>query len=210
MSEAGIEARSSLELTNVVSRALPLTLTTALGAKVAPFTVSVNAGPPVATIAGDIDVTSMPMPVSGALCGEPGPLSETLIPADSLPAIDGVNATPTSHAEFPSRANETNPGQGLLPLGAAVTNWKSPLFVPLMVKPVASTLTVTLEELTNVAFIVGLVVPIATGPKSTGVTATIEVFGTPMICVCWGLPAALSVTFNIALLIAAPGGVPAV
>lgn len=184
ISEAGIDARSSPELTNVVSRAPPLTLTTALGANVPPFTVSVNAGPPVATIAGEIDVTSMPMPVSGALCGEPGPLSETLMAADSLLAIDGVNATPTSHDEFAERTNEATDGQGALPLGAAVVNWKSALFAPVIVKPVASTLRGALVRLNSVVFIVGLVVPIATGPKFTGVTPTGNTFGTPIICTC--------------------------
>lgn len=56
MSGAGMEARSCVELTKVVSRALPFTLTTALDAKPPPFTVKVNAGPPVATIDGEIDV----------------------------------------------------------------------------------------------------------------------------------------------------------
>lgn len=210
ISEAGMEALSSFGLTNVVRRALPLTLTTALGANPPPFTVRVNAGPPVATIDGEIEVISMPMPVSGALCGEPGPLSETLMVADSLPTIEGVNARPTSHKEFAARANEVSDGQGMFALGAAVTNWKSALFVPPIVKPVASTLRGTFWELTNVTLIVGLVVPIPTGPKFTGVTATVIMLGTPMICVGWGLPAALSLTFRVALLTAAPGGVPAV
>ena len=63
ISEAGIEASSSFALTKVVSRVLPLTLTTALGAKPPPVTASVNAGPPVATMGGEIEVISMPVPI---------------------------------------------------------------------------------------------------------------------------------------------------
>jgi len=46
ISEAGIDASSWVALTNVVRRGLPLMLTTALGAKAPPFTLTVNAGPP--------------------------------------------------------------------------------------------------------------------------------------------------------------------
>lgn len=122
MSEAGIEARSSLELINVVSRALPLTFTTALGANPPPFTVSVNAGPPVATMGGKMEVSSMPTPTNCALCGEPGPLSETLMVAVSFPATDGVNTKPTSQTVFVGIENDANDGQAGLPLGAAGTN----------------------------------------------------------------------------------------
>lgn len=148
------------------------TFTTALVANPPPSTVRVNAGPPVATIEGEIDVTSTPTPISGALCGEPGPLSETLMEAVSLPAMEGVNARPTSHKEFAFRTNDANAGQGVLPPGAAATSWKSALFVPLIVKPVASTFIDALVVLTSVAFIVALVVPMPTGPKNTGVMPT--------------------------------------
>lgn len=182
MSEAGMEARSSFALMKVVSRGfVPFgpTLTTAPGANPPPFTVSVNAGPPVATIDGEMDVSSMPKPDSGALCGEPGPLSETLIVADSFPAMDGVNTRPTSQTVPVGMENDASPGQKGLPLGAAGTNWKSALFVPLMVKPVASTLRVAPEKLISVAFIVGLVVPMPTGPKFTGDIPTVTGMGVP-------------------------------
>ena len=77
--------------------------------------------------------------------------------------------------------------------------------------PSVSAVTVTEPPpaLNTVEFIVGLVVPTATEPKliplitATGPTR-------PVIETVCGLPAALSVTFNVATLFAAPGGVPAV
>src|SRR5262252_9067231 len=196
ISDAGIEARSSFGLTNVVSRALPLRFTTALGANPPPFTVSVNAGPPVATMGGKIDVTSVPTPDNGALCGEPGPLSETLMVADSLPEMDGANARPTSHEEFAASANEARLGHEFVFAG---TKWKSAAFGPLMVKPVASTLRGAEVLFRRVASIVALIVPMPTGLKFTGVTATIAVLRMPRMDTACGLPAPLSVTFKVAV-----------
>jgi hypothetical protein len=62
----------------------------------------------------------------------------------------------------------------------------------------------------SVAFIVGLVVPTATGPKFTGVRTTVAGIGVPWIGVVCGLPEALSVTLRVAVLTALPGGVAAV
>ena len=87
-----------MALTNVVNRALPLTFTTALGAKPPPFTVSVNAGPPVATMDGEIEVISMPIPVRFGLIVVTETEAVTLSCAVSFPAgKDGVNVRVTSH-----------------------------------------------------------------------------------------------------------------
>src|SRR5580704_779906 len=98
MSEAGIEASSWFALTNVVRRALPSKLTTALGAKPPPFTVSVNAGPFVATICGDMEVISIPTPIRFGVDVLTGTEAVTLSCADSLPVADGVNVRVTSQA----------------------------------------------------------------------------------------------------------------
>jgi hypothetical protein len=79
-----------------------------------------------------------------------------------------------------------------------------------MVNPVASTVTVAPEMLISVAFIVGLVVPIPTGPKFTGDTATKAGIGVPWIGAVCVSPGALSVTLRVALLTALPGGFAAV
>lgn len=57
MSLAGIAALSWLPLTNVVVRLEPLTLTTELETKLLPFSVSVNAGLPALTLAGEMLTT---------------------------------------------------------------------------------------------------------------------------------------------------------
>lgn len=90
---------------------------------------------------------------------------------------------------------------------------KSPAFVPVRVNPVALTLSGAEVKLNNVEFIVGLVTPIATYPKFTPVKKTIGVLGTltsPKTEIICGLSAALSVTVKVAVLVANPGGVPAV
>lgn len=89
-----------------------MTFTTALEAKPPPFTVKVNAGPPVATMEGEMEVISTPMPNRNPFCGELGPSSETLIVAFSLPAKDGVNVTPTLQNLLTARANGAA-GQGV-------------------------------------------------------------------------------------------------
>ena len=67
-----------------------------------------------------------------------------------------------------------------------------------------------LVALMSVAFIVGLVVPTATGPKFTGESKTVAGKGVPWIGAVCGLPEALSVTLRVAVLVALPGGVAAV
>jgi hypothetical protein len=214
MSEAGIDARSWLALTKVVSRGstfVPLMLlefTTALGANPPPFTVNVNAGPPVATMDGDIEVISMPEPDSGALWGEAGPSSATLMFEVSLPTTDGVNVTPTWQLENAGTANKAVPRQGFAVPPRAGASWKSPGFVPpLMVKPVELTLRATAVPFRRVAFSVKFE-PMATPPKFTGVRITPEnpaVKGVPVIGIICGLPEPLSVSFSVAVLTVLPG-----
>lgn len=67
-----------------------------------------------------------------------------------------------------------------------------------------------LVALLSVAFIVGLVVPTATGPKFAPDRTTRAGIGVPWIATDCGLPEALSVTLSVALLTALPGGVAAV
>jgi hypothetical protein len=116
MSEAGIDAKSCVALTNVVNRELPFTFTTALGANPPPFTVKVNAGPPVATTEGEMEVSSMPVPVRFALSCVAEAEVVTLMVAISLPAgSDGVNVRLVSHAVSGFSMNGTVVGQAAFP-----------------------------------------------------------------------------------------------
>lgn len=67
------------------------------------------------------------------------------------------------------------------------------------------TLIAALPPLESVAFIVGLVVPTTTLPKTTGVKTTTGGIGVPWMGTLCGLPEALSVTLSVALLTALPG-----
>src|SRR5580704_12362698 len=163
MSEAGIEANSCVALTNVVSRALPFTFTTALGANPPPFTVNVNAGPPVATTEGEIDVISTPKPVSAAVLGVIIPLFGTLrVAVSALGGDVGVKLIPTSHFWPGLSENAEVYGtalQAAFPPAAMATRWKSGEFVPLILNPGAATLSTPVPAFVSVAFIVTLVVP---------------------------------------------------
>lgn len=185
---------------------LPLRLTTALGAKPPPLTVRVNAGPPVGTSEGEMEVISMPMPVKLGLIVVTGTEAVTLSCAVSLPAgKDGVNVRVTSHdAKEASAKGAAGQAAFPSPLDANETIWKSAWFVPLMVNADV-TLIDELVALRSVAFIVGLVVPTTTGPKFTGKSTTGAEIGVPWIGVVCGLPEALSVTLKVALLTAFPG-----
>ena len=157
----------------MVRRALLLTLTTALGAKPPPLTVRVKAGPPVATMEGEMDVICTPEPVRAVFCGMVAgfTLSATLRVAFSiLVGLVGVKFSPKSQAWPGLRANVVggNGQAGFVPL--AENKWKSAGSAPgaEMVNPVAVTLTGAVPILVSVTIIVGLVLPIATGPKLTG------------------------------------------
>ena len=97
-------------------RALPLTLTTAVESNPPPFTVSVNAGPPVATIEGEIEVISMPMPSRFGVLVVMATEAVTLSCAVSLPAgSDGVNVRLTSQDAPEANGNGTVVEQAALP-----------------------------------------------------------------------------------------------
>ena len=86
MSVAGIVAVTIAGPTNVVASALPLKFTTAPDAKLVPFTVSVNWGPPCAVLLGEselsIGVGFVPRLIGKSTLGEvpppPGFVTETL------------------------------------------------------------------------------------------------------------------------------------
>lgn len=105
------------------------TFTTALGANPPPSTVRVNAGPPVATIEGEIEVTSMPVPIRFGVVVVTATEAVTLSCAVSLPAgsSDGVNASETSHDAPEAKGKGTVVGQAELPslLATNETIWKS-------------------------------------------------------------------------------------
>jgi hypothetical protein len=100
ISEAGIDAESRVALTNVVSRALPFTFTTDPRTKLWPVTVSVKAGPPVATMLGEMEsiVGTTPIPDSGTSIF-PRPGFENVISrvAVSTAGSEAVNVMPNAH-----------------------------------------------------------------------------------------------------------------
>lgn len=191
-------------------RALPFTFTTALGAKPPPFTVSVNSGPPVATICGEIEVISTPVPVRFGLGVVTATEAVTLRLADSaLAGRDGVNVRLASQDAPEASGKGTAVGQAEFPspFETKATIWKSPGLAPAMEKADV-TLTEEAVALVRVAFMVGLVVPTGTAPKFTGERNTSPapaVRGTPVIGIACGLPEPLSVRFSVATLLALPG-----
>jgi len=201
----------------VVSRALLFTFTTVLGVNPPPFTVNVNAGPPVATIEGEIEVICTPVPVKFGVVVVTGTEAVTLRLADSaLAGRDGVNVRETSQElPGPGAAGRAKGDDGQAefpsPLETKGTIWKSLWFAPVMEKAEV-TLIDELPRLERVAFMVGLVVPTGTPPKFTGDRNTSAAVGEmfPVIGNDCGLPVALSVIFSVATLWAFPGGVPAV
>ena len=197
----------------MVNRALLLTFTTVLGVNPPPFTVSVNAGPPVATMDGEIEVISTPVPVRLGFGVVTATEAVTLSWAVSLPTRDGVKLRLVSQ---PLSAFNWNGGAGQAdspsPLATNATLWKSAAFVPVIPK---AEVTIIADEdpFSNVAFIVALVPPMTTGPKFTGVKskappATVK--GMPVMGMACGLPVPSSVRFSVATLFAFPGGVAAV
>ena len=188
-----------------------LTFTTALGANPPPFTLSVNAGPPVATIEGEIDVICTPAPINAAFCGDPGPSSVAVIVDDSLPTTVGVNVRLTSQPvnEVSAKGSVVEQAGNPSPFETNGTIWKSAGFAPPeTVKPGEETVTVAAVALKSVEFLVALVVPMGTAPKFTGNNTTPDspaVKGVPVIGIACGLPEPLSVRFSVALLTALPG-----
>jgi hypothetical protein len=195
-----------------------LTFTTVVDVKPPPLTVRVNAGPPVATIDGEIEVIMIPVPVKFGVGVITGTEAVTLRLADSaLAGRDGVNVRVTSQAKpgvgAAGRTKGIDDGQAefVSPFETNATMWKSAGLVPVMEKADV-TLTEEVPALVRVAFMVGLVVPTATPPKFTGDNTTSPAVGEmfPVIGNDCGLPLALSVIFSVATLWAFPGGVPAV
>jgi hypothetical protein len=91
VSLAASEAVNFVSLTNVVVRSLPFQRTTEDDMKLLPFTVSVNAPDPAATLVGEIDVM--------AGTGFPAPLIMNVMTLESPPPVGGLyTATCTSPA----------------------------------------------------------------------------------------------------------------
>src|SRR5256885_17074967 len=78
MAAAGTGAVSCVELANVVGRALPFQATAAPGSKPMPSTVSVKAGPPATTEAGEIEPIAAPGAIVKAAGGEIVPPTATV------------------------------------------------------------------------------------------------------------------------------------
>ena len=94
----------------------------------------------------------------------------------SVPAADGVNVRLVSQAENAAKAKGVGAGQAEnpSPFATKATLWKSAGFVPPEILKADVTLIDDELLFNSVAFIVALVVPMATAPKFTGVRSTAE------------------------------------